>query len=224
MTASLAGRRALVLYGPTRAWIDPVRYLANVSSGKLGAALVGAAARRGAAVDAIVGAGAVLPPASPLVRVCPVETVADVLATAHGLVHPRPPDIIVMAMAVLDYQPSAPLTAKRSADEQPWTLMLTPTPKVIDQLRAWAPAAVLVGFKLESEPDLLHPHARQLLTRAGAQLVVANLTSEVGDDNHRAWIHARDGAVREAGPGKAAVAAAIVDAIQDWIGRQGKQP
>lgn len=212
MAATLARRRALVLYGPTRAWIDPVRYLANASTGRLGARIVESLARRGATVEAIIGPGAAEPAVElPLHR---VESVDDVLRESERLLAQGRFDAVLMAMAILDYVPAAPQSHKRAADAEAWHLELRPTPKVLDRLRAWAPEAILVGFKLESDPARLLEHARELMARSGAELVVANLTAETSDADHRVTILHRDGAAVRSGRGKAVVAEAVVHEVE----------
>lgn len=212
MAGDLESLRVVVLYGPTRAYLDPVRYLSNTSTGALGALIIEAFVARGARVDAVAGPGAARPEDHPRVRLYPVETVEQVLETAHNLLE-APADVIVMAMAVLDYVP-CPLPDKRHADGEPWTLVLQPAPKVIDRLRRWAPHALLVGFKLESDTAQLLPRARQLQTRCGADVVVANLVTETSMEKHRAVLIGPGGVLSgQLRTGKEALAVDLVDAI-----------
>ncbi len=190
-------RAALVTLGPTRAYIDPVRYLANVSSGRLGTAIADALLDAGARVDVIAGEGAVVPPSRDRLALHPVSTVDDLVRTVQRLAQRPHPDVILHLMAVLDYQPAAPARHKLPSGQGRITLELAPTPKVIDEMRRLFPGAFLVGFKLQSgiQPEVLLAEGRALLARSRSDAVVCNLLEETEPHNHRAWLLDREGAV-----------------------------
>lgn len=146
----LAGRRVLILSGPTREPIDPVRFLSNASTGRMGRALALEAAARGARVDFVTGpvAEANLPVHSG-VKIVPVVTARDMLAAASPLA--RRADLVVLAAAVADLAPTRPRHAKGSKASIGHTLALTPTPDIAATLAASRrPGQILVGFALES--------------------------------------------------------------------------
>ncbi len=173
----LAGRTVVVSAGPTREPVDPVRYLSNRSSGKMGYALATAAARRGATVRLVSGPVEVTAPAG--VEVVPVETATEmeaaVAAAAAGA------DVVVMAAAVADFRPAemaAGKLKKQALGKSP-TLALTRTPDVLAGLgarRGDARRPLLVGFAAETESVVAE--ARRKLTDKGCDLVVANDVSQ----------------------------------------------
>lgn len=170
------GKRIGVTAGPTRAWIDPVRYLANASTGELGSLIAEGLAERGASVDLVHGPGSRLPTRADIRR-HPVETVADLEGALERLAsEPTPFDVWVHAMAVLDYIPSEASPGKISSNQEEWVLRLKPTPKVIGRFKVLFPSALLVGFKLETTEDVgeLRREAETLSRRHGCDLVVAN--------------------------------------------------
>ncbi|MBX6377639.1 MAG: hypothetical protein IRY95_03745, partial [Clostridia bacterium] len=150
----LDGSRVLITAGPTRAYLDSVRYLTNFSTGELGRHLAEGALRRGASVTYVYGPGCQLPAVAPLagreLDLWPVETVADLETAVRRLLARQPADVIFHAMAVLDFQPAEVRPGKTSSELEEWVVRLVPTPKVAPLLRQLAPAAVLVTFKLET--------------------------------------------------------------------------
>jgi phosphopantothenoylcysteine decarboxylase/phosphopantothenate--cysteine ligase len=168
----LAGRRVLVTAGPTREPIDPVRFLSNHSSGRMGYAVARAARDRGADVVLVSGPVALAPPLG--VRVVRVETAAEmqsaVLDLAPGC------DVVVMTAAVADFRPAAPSASKIKKAGAASTLDLAPNADILVALdRALGDRAerpVRVGFAAET--DDLVANARDKLARKGLDLVVAN--------------------------------------------------
>ena len=127
----LAGRRVLVTAGPTREALDPVRYLSNRSSGRMGLAVAAAARRRGAEVTLVCGPIALAPP--PGVRAVPVVTAAEMRAAV--LAHLDGADVVVMAAAVADFRPGEPRRRGRSrrpgggASPSSWSRRRTSSPR-----------------------------------------------------------------------------------------------
>jgi phosphopantothenoylcysteine decarboxylase / phosphopantothenate---cysteine ligase len=191
----LAGRRIVVTAGPTWEPIDPVRFVGNRSTGKMGFAVATEAFERGAAVTLVVGPGTVEPPTGPaLVRVTTADemlrAVLDAAADA---------DAVVMAAAVADFRPETSAEDKLKKDLGPPELRLVPTPDILLGLKT-APlgptrGTVLVGFAAETRD--VEASGREKLRRKGVQLLVANEVGRegtgVGSDTNRAAILAADG-------------------------------
>ena len=164
----LAGRTVLVTAGPTHEPIDPVRFLGNRSSGKMGFALAAEAARRGARVVLVAGPVALASPSG--VKRVDVVTAREMEQSV--LEHAPAADLIVMAAAVADFRPRRVATGKIKKEEGLSAIELEENPDILAGLRAVAPRAVLVGFAAETED--LDRHARAKLARKGADFLVAN--------------------------------------------------
>jgi phosphopantothenoylcysteine decarboxylase/phosphopantothenate--cysteine ligase len=166
----LAGRTVLVTAGPTHEPLDPVRFLGNRSSGKMGFALAAEAARRGARVVLVAGPVALASP--PGVRRVDVVTAREMERAV--LEHAPAADLIAMAAAVADFRPRRVASGKIKKEEglPPSAIELEENPDILAGLRAVAPRAVLVGFAAETED--LDRQARAKLERKGADFLVAN--------------------------------------------------
>jgi len=169
----LAGRHVLVTAGGTREPIDPVRFIANRSSGKQGYALAEAALQRGAEVTLVT---TVQLPAPRGVEVIEVETAAEMADAV--LSRAKEQDLVVMAAAVADFRPSIRAASKlRKAAGVP-EIVLEPTLDILAELgRLRQPGQVLVGFAAETESVV--ERAAEKLARKGVDVVVAN---DVGAD------------------------------------------
>jgi phosphopantothenoylcysteine decarboxylase/phosphopantothenate--cysteine ligase len=192
----LAGRRVLVSAGPTQEPIDPVRFISNRSSGKMGYAVASAASERGAQVILVSGPTDLLPPAR--VEVVPVVTAED-MANAL-LARLSWADTVVMAAAVADFRAAKPAARKLKKKEGVWTsLDLEPTTDILEQLSERRTGQLLVGFAAETD-DLL-AHAREKLHAKGVDLMVANdVTIEgagFGSDANQATLIDRTGRTAE---------------------------
>jgi phosphopantothenoylcysteine decarboxylase / phosphopantothenate---cysteine ligase len=169
----LAGLRIVVTAGGTREPLDPVRFLGNRSSGRMGVAIADAAALRGADVVTVLAAGASVAPG--VGRTVRVETSRDLgaaLAEEAGEA-----DVVVMAAAVSDYRPRSVEPGKRRRLEGAWTVELEPTEDLLAALAARRREAgdstqVLVGFAAETSD--LAANAAAKLDRKGVDLIVAN--------------------------------------------------
>jgi phosphopantothenoylcysteine decarboxylase/phosphopantothenate--cysteine ligase len=173
--ADLAGRRVLVTAGGTREPIDPVRFVGNRSSGRMGVALAEAAARRGAAVT-LIAANVALPVAAGVERV-DVSSAAELEpATAKAF---EDADILLMAAAVADYRPADPDPGKLAREEGTrLTLELEPTADVLAGLAgSRRNGQVLVGFAAEHGGDFV-ARARGKLERKGIDAIVVNDVSD----------------------------------------------
>jgi phosphopantothenoylcysteine decarboxylase/phosphopantothenate--cysteine ligase len=176
--SALRGRRVVVTAGPTYEDIDPVRYVGNRSSGRMGFAIAAAAHARGANVTLVAGPTSVEPPATDeVIRVRRAsEMHAAVMRAAEHA------DVVIMAAAVADYTPVNPAAEKIAKTNEPLTLTLERTPDILADLgQASARRAtplVLVGFAAETG-DLL-TKARDKRARKKADLLVANDVSAAG--------------------------------------------
>jgi len=206
----LAGRHVLVTAGPTWEAIDPVRYIANRSSGKQGFAIAAAAAALGAQVTLVAGPVALKTPAG--VRRIDVESANDM---AEAVRRALPADVAVMVAAVADWRPKEYRDEKiKKRGSAPPALMLTENPDILSNVAA-APRRpeLVIGFAAETENMLEHAKAKR--KRKGADWIVANdVSGDVmgGDRNRVTIIDGRGIEVLDDMP-KAAVAMALVERI-----------
>ncbi len=220
---SQARFRVLVTGGAARAPLDAVRFLTSASTGATAAALATEALRRGAEVLYVHAPGARRPrrPAgSGRLHLAEAATVADA-AAALGRLAPAA-DAVIHAMAVPDFAPAAVLPGKRPSRRGAWRLALRPTPKLLDVVRAVAPRAFLVAFKLEAteDPAVLVAAARRLLAEGRADLVVANRLADTSPRARRAWLVRASGETEEV-RGLARLAERILDEVSAQRGKAG---
>jgi phosphopantothenoylcysteine decarboxylase/phosphopantothenate--cysteine ligase len=186
----LAGRRLLITSGPTHEPIDPVRFVGNRSTGKMGAALAAEALGRGAAVTVVLGPGAEYPPGA---NVVPVETAEEMRDAV--LARFEDADAVVMAAAVADFRPKAIAESKLKKDSGVPDLLLEPTPDILRELGERRNRQVLVGFAAETED--LEAAGRGKLGSKHLDLVVVNLVGRddtgFGADTNEAMLLAADG-------------------------------
>ncbi|GJE59517.1 bifunctional phosphopantothenoylcysteine decarboxylase/phosphopantothenate--cysteine ligase CoaBC [Methylobacterium trifolii] len=192
---ALAGRRVLVTSGPTHEPIDPVRYLANRSSGRQGHAIAAAAAAAGASVTLVSGPVAIPDPIG--VTTVRVETAREMLAAVEAAL---PADIAIFAAAVGDWRPATERESKIKKDgEAPAPLALVENPDILATVAGLAQGRppLVVGFAAETDNVL--DHARKKIAKKGCDLIVANDVSPAGGvmGGSRNTVHliARDGSV-----------------------------
>src|SRR5690606_8229817 len=212
------GRTVIVTAGPTREPVDPVRFLSNRSSGRMGYAIAGAAWRRGAHVILITGPSALDAPTGP--EVVRVET-ADQMAEAVRAALPRA-DVLIMAAAVADFKPVRLAERKIKRKEAPEAIALAPAPDVLRVTRDARPAdLVTVGFALETHDAVAN--AREKLESKALDMIVVNDATVPGAgfevETNRVVILERDGA-EEALPlmSKHDVAEALLDRVSALLG------
>ena len=168
----LRGQRVLVTAGPTYEDVDPVRFIGNRSSGRMGYAIAAEAARRGAEVTLVTGPTTIEAPA--VRQIVKVRSAAEM----HEAVMSRAGDmqVVVMAAAVADYSPAARAEQKVAKDGDTLTLLLRKTPDILGELGqrrvAKGGGPLLVGFAAETEDVVAHATAKR--ERKHADLIVAN--------------------------------------------------
>lgn len=163
--------KVLITAGPTREAIDPVRFLSNRSSGKMGYALADAAAVAGHEVTLVSGPVALAVPAG--VTLSRIESAQDMSQAVQGICATSSPDIAIHAAAVADYRPRIIHPQKIKKHRDILTLELERTPDVLGSMRSsFQFTGFLVGFAAETE-DLV-PNAMDKLRRKGCDLVIAN--------------------------------------------------
>ena len=214
----LAGLRVLVNAGPTHEAIDPVRYIANRSTGKMGYAIAEAAARRGAEVTLVSGPTSLATPVG--VRRVDVESAAQMHDAM--LAEFEVADVAICSAAVADYTPAAPADHKlKKSREHLNAIALTETADILADLCAVKGSRVVVGFAAETD-DLL-VHAREKLERKGADLIVANDVSRpestFGADTNRVAFVTAGGVEQLDTMPLPSVANAILSAISVILGR-----
>jgi phosphopantothenoylcysteine decarboxylase/phosphopantothenate--cysteine ligase len=214
---TLAGRRVLVSAGPTREPIDPVRFLSNRSTGKMGVAIAAAAWRRGADVTLVAGPLEIAPPTG--VRVRSIETTEQM---AEAVCAELPPaDALIMAAAPADFRAAEPALRKIKKGAAPPSIALASTPDVLRETRAARKrGAVIVGFALETDNAL--GNARAKLEAKGLDLVVLNQANEAGAgfavDTNRVTLVSKAGADELPLMSKDEVADRILDRVEALLG------
>lgn len=213
----MAGKKVLITAGPTQEKIDPVRYITNHSTGKMGYALAENAMRRGAEVTLVTGPTAIEPPM--FVNVVPVISAEDMA----GEVIARAPeqDIIIKAAAVADYRPVNPSDEKiKKKDDDESVITLERTQDILKYLGGHKRAEQFIcGFSMETENMLENSRAK--LTKKNVDMIVANNLkvkgAGFGTDTNVVTIITADGCKELDIMSKVEVANAILDEIMSYI-------
>ena len=219
-SASLAGRSIVITAGPTYEDIDPVRFVGNRSSGRMGYAVAAEALRRGAAVTLVTGPTHLTPPHG--AEVVKVRSAAEM----HAAVMERAPgrDVVIMSAAVADYTPAEKSPQKVKKSDGPVTITLNRTKDILGDLgklpsRTQQRLPVLVGFAAETS-DVVS-YAREKLKQKGVDLVVANDVSRADAgfdvDTNAVTLVTAGGAEELPLQAKTAVAAKILDRIESLL-------
>ncbi|EED35877.1 phosphopantothenoylcysteine decarboxylase/phosphopantothenate--cysteine ligase [Luminiphilus syltensis NOR5-1B] len=220
----LAGRRVVITAGPTREPIDPVRFLSNHSSGKMGYALARAAMEQGAETVLISGPVQLTPPDG--VVLIKVETAQEMLAAAEQ--QAAGADVFIGAAAVADYRPVACADQKlKKTDTTDWQLPLTQNPDIIASVaRLGQRPKMVIGFAAETER--VAEHARSKLTRKALDLVIANDVSrpDIGfnSDHNAVLLVDVEGDTALPMASKHVVAQHIVAAAAEWLAKGDRVP
>src|SRR5688572_19319 len=224
--SSLKGTRVVVTAGPTYEDIDPVRYVGNRSSGRMGFALAAEARRRGAEVTLIAGPTTAVPPG--VDATIAVRSAADmheaVMRAASNA------DVVIMAAAVADYTPASPAKQKMTKADGPLTVTLKRTKDILSDLGSMRTGLggerpILVGFAAETQDVLAR--AREKRARKKVDLIVANDVSQPNQgfdtETNAVTIVGEDGEQAVPLQSKARVAAIILDRIEHLLrSRAGK--
>ncbi|NHJ13219.1 MAG: bifunctional phosphopantothenoylcysteine decarboxylase/phosphopantothenate--cysteine ligase CoaBC [Candidatus Thorarchaeota archaeon] len=168
------GKRIVITAGPTRGWIDRVRFITNPSSGKMGIELAKEALARGADVDLILGPTAEQPPEGAHVR--SVETPDEMMAAVRNALSDTMTDAFISSAAVLDYIPPKKIEEKTPSGKEKLVIELHPTRKIIEAVRQEHKDLFIVGFKVESgvTDEELEKRARAKIDAGICNLMVAN--------------------------------------------------
>lgn len=211
---ALLGIRALVTAGPTYERLDPVRFIGNFSTGKMGIAIAESLARQGADVTLVLGPTH-LSTTAPGVSTVHVESAEEM----HAAATESWPEcsVAVLAAAVADYRPAQVAEQKIKKSDDAFHLELAKTPDILASLGKTKRAdQTLVGFALETENGIVNAHEKRL--RKGADLMVLNSLTDAGagfgHDTNKVTLISRDGAIQSLLlQNKTAVADAIVQKI-----------
>ncbi len=215
----LAGKTVLVSAGPTREPLDPVRFISNPSTGKMGYAIARAAEHRGARVCLVSGPVSISPPDN--VEFFPVTTAQDMASQVFGLAEKA--DIIIKTAAVSDYRPETCADQKIKKTSDCASLELVPNPDILYELGKKKGRKVLIGFAAETEK--LAAHAQQKLERKNLDMIAANLIgpkdSGFGSDTNKITCFSRDGGKEVLGlMSKDSAAHAILDRALGFLNEQ----
>lgn len=212
----LEGKRVVITAGPTREAIDPVRFISNHSSGKMGYALAEAAAKAGAAVTLISGPVALATPKG--VQRVSVESAQEMLDAS--LIAASAADIFIGAAAVADYRPVMVADQKiKKGAEEVMEILLTKNPDIIATIATLEPRPFMVGFAAETENVIAY--ARSKLERKGLDLVIANdvSQSDIGfnSDQNEVVVVGAGGEIAMPRASKAALAEHLIALIAEQI-------
>ncbi|MCP3103487.1 bifunctional phosphopantothenoylcysteine decarboxylase/phosphopantothenate--cysteine ligase CoaBC [Myxococcus sp. K15C18031901] len=214
----LAGKRVLLTAGPTREFLDPVRFISNPSTGKMGMALAHVARTQGASVTVVLGpVGAVDRSGLEVVDVVSAEDMArEVLSRVEAV------DLFIATAAVSDWRPEtrSPQKVKKGATATPENLRLVRTPDVLAEasrkVAGQGKRPLLVGFAAETER--VEEHAREKLERKGLDAIVANDVTApgagFGTDTNHVTVLTRSGSRQELQGSKEGVARGILDLLR----------
>ncbi len=215
-STSLEGLTILITAGPTREYLDPVRFLTNRSSGKMGFSLAEEAIRRGAKVVLISGPTQLIPPPETVYK--PVQTAQEM--ESEVMKHFPRVDVVIMAAAVSDFRFTEFSTQKVKKEKIGKALAIAPTSDILERLSQKKGSKVIVGFAAETD-DVVN-RAIQKLKRKKLDLVIANdiLDREIGfeSDFNRVHIISPDGTVIQTEKkSKLQISQIILDKVKDIV-------
>jgi phosphopantothenoylcysteine decarboxylase / phosphopantothenate---cysteine ligase len=223
--ALLSGKRVLVTAGSTIEYIDPIRVMTNLSSGKMGIAIAQEAQRMGATVTLVYGHGTLNPASDKIVR---VNTGEEMYKAVVSELSSKRHDIAVMAAAVADFAPAKKSDKKIDTKLGKMELSLVATRKIIDEMKNKSKDTFLVAFKADycvSEPVLIEKAYRKL-KECDADIIVANdlgrKGSEPGSDKNEVFIVDRDKKIVHLPPeSKAQVARRLLELVAEFVNSRG---
>ena len=214
----LQGKRVVLTAGPTREALDPVRFISNRSSGRMGFALAAAARDAGAEVELVAGPVTLDSPIG--VHRTDVETAGQMHDAVLGLLDAC--DLFIGCAAVADYRPKQVAAEKIKKREQQMQVALERNPDILASVAAASPRPFTVGFAAETED--LQGHAEDKRRRKGLDLIAANLVGQPDSgfdvDLNRLWLRWQDGDCWLGPASKAQVAAELIAFIADRMSRE----
>jgi phosphopantothenoylcysteine decarboxylase/phosphopantothenate--cysteine ligase len=217
-SSSLSGKTILVTAGPTREYADPVRFLSNPSSGKMGYELADEALKRGADVILVSGPTKIIPP--PGVRVQWVQTATEMEREVDKYFSRS--DVLIMAAAVADYKFSEISSQKIKKQTKSQTVTLIRTPDILQKVGKKKGKRILVGFAAETEQ--IKEHALKKALAKNLDMIVANDITKrgigFGSDYNQVLLVFPDGeSIRSGKKTKSEISAMILDEIEEKIGK-----
>jgi len=211
-TRLLEGKRVLITAGPTREAIDPVRFISNHSSGKMGFALAQAAVDAGAKVTLVAGPVALSTPAH--VQRVDVESAQQMYDAVHARAHEC--DVFIGAAAVADYRPQQTVDTKIKKQNDTMVLTLVRNADIVASVAQWRPKPFTVGFAAETQQ--VKDYARDKLERKNLDMIIANDVSAPGigfnSENNAVSVLWRDGEIDIAERSKTQLARELVALIE----------
>lgn len=222
----LKGRKILVTGGPTVEFIDPVRVVTNLSSGKMGVAFASEAARRGAEAHYVYGGNLEPPTGVDSEKVLTTEEMRK--AVMKNLESGRF-DMFVSTAAPADFTPVSPASKKIPTSEGRLTMIFKPTPKIVEEVRKKWPRILLVAFKAETIPknSALKTAGEAFRARAKADVVVANDVSEgkgFGADENSVLVITKGRTVELTKLPKEEIARRVLDVVTGLLDRKAVRP
>lgn len=224
--AFLCKKKILITSGPTRGYLDAIRYITNTSTGTLGREIALEAVRRDAVVTYLYGKGSLSPEVDKYagksqIKLIEIETIDDLLSVLQGKLKNKKYDAVVHAMAVSDYVPANTNPNKTPSKKNEWTVKLIKTPKVINTIRNLWPEALLVGFKLEvNKPkEELVKIAARFLKKNNADLIVANDYKNISGNRHIAYLVRKDCTTSAPLKNKKEIARGIISHLERMFGK-----
>lgn len=206
--------KIIVTSGATREYIDEVRFISNISTGRLGSLIAGKAACSGFEVLYIHGENAALPEKQGNITTKPVRSVEDLINILKESLQDPEIKAVIHPMAVSDFTPSEKKHGKISSSAEKVIIELIPTPKAVQAIKKLRPDIFLISFKLESgieETELIEKAQAQVL-KTKSDLVVANLFPHTGPHDHKGFFVDREGLIKTV-TGKSAIASEIVSML-----------
>ncbi len=218
---SLKGMTVLVTGGPTREYLDSVRFLTNKSSGKMGFELAGESERRGAKTIFISGPGNLIP--HPGIKSVSVETAEEMKEQVEK--YAGRSDIIIMAAAVCDFKFAESISGKIKKESMPQEIKLSRTEDILDQIGKNKGTKILVGFAAEAKH--VEENARKKLVKKNLDIIVANNISKKGigfgsDRNDVILIHRNGKSIRTGEKSKLEISKIIMDEVEALIERESQ--
>jgi len=199
MKKETANPWTLLTSGPTRAYLDSVRYIANSSTGALGSRIAESLLSVDIGVIHLKGIGSEPVSIKPGSKyVCyDVDTIDSLIGSIYEIHKIFMVGAVIHSMAVLDYIPENVFKGKKSSSPKYWDIRLVKTPKVSGIIRGLFPDAYMAGFKLEtnSNDEKLALKAYQSLKKHGLDVVIANDIHKVNNQNHEAIFVGKDGSI-----------------------------